>query len=120
MAPRLFYDLHHHDAPGPDLFIRDGGLAKWRAQGGAVTEEPTPPPANGTLRVGTLRDEVRARLPEIMAASGDRSGHVLVEAPGADHHDGAQNSLTVPGTCRMRCCPSEDFYAADQTFRSPD
>ena len=99
MAPRLFYDLHHHGAPGPDLFIRDGGLAKWRAQGGAVTEEPTLPPANGTLRVGTLRDEARVRLPEFMAASGDRSGH----APGADHHDGAQNSVTVPSTCRMRC-----------------
>ena len=90
MAPRLFYDLRHHDAPGPDLFIRDRGLAKRRAQGGAVTEQPTPPPANGTLR-----DEARVPLPEFMAAPGDRNGH----APGADHHDGAQNSLTVSGTC---------------------
>jgi len=121
MAPRLFYDLYYHGAPATDLFILDGGLAKWRAEGGAVTKEPTPTPANGAFRVGAVRDEMRVRLPEFMAASGDRDGHVLVEALGPEYHYGAQKFFDraghVPNAVLM---PSEDFFNPDKTFKSPD
>ena len=121
MATRLFYDLYYHGAPAEDLFILDGGLAKWRAEGGATTQEPTPPPASGSFRVVAVRDEVRVRLPAFMAASGDRKGHVLVEALEAEYHYGAQKFFDraghVPNAVLM---PSEDFYNADKTFKSPD
>lgn len=42
-APKLFWDLLHYGVPAENLHILDGGLAKWQASGGAVTQEPTTP-----------------------------------------------------------------------------
>jgi thiosulfate/3-mercaptopyruvate sulfurtransferase len=121
MAPRLFYDLYYHGVPEADLFILDGGLARWRAHGGAVTKDATPPPPPGSFRVGAVRDEVRVRLPEFLAASGDRAGHALVEALEPGYHYGAQQFFDraghVPNAILM---PGADFYNADKTFKSPD
>jgi len=90
MATRLFFDLYCHGVPASDLFILDGGLARWRAQGGAVTQEATPPPPAGSFRITQVREEARVRLAEFFA---------------------------VPGAILM---PSSDFYNADKTFKSPD
>jgi len=90
MATRLFYDLYYQGLPADDIFILDGGLAHWRAQGGAVTKEPTAPPAQGSYRISAVREEVRVRLPEFLAASGDRAKHALVEALEPTYHYGAQ------------------------------
>jgi thiosulfate/3-mercaptopyruvate sulfurtransferase len=121
MATRLFYDLYYHGAPASDLFILDGGLAQWRAQGGAVTKEPTPPPTIGTFRITEQREEVRVRLPEFLLASGDRARHALVEALEPSYHYGEQKFFDraghVPDAILM---PSADFYNADKTFKSPD
>ena len=121
MATRLFYDLYYQGVPAADLFILDGGLAQWRAQGGAVTKEPTPPPAKGTYRITQVREEARVRLPEFLVASGDRANHALVEALEPTYHYGAQKFFDraghVPNAILM---PSEDFYNADKTFKSPD
>ncbi len=121
MATRLFYDLYYHGAHASDLFILDGGLSKWQAQGGAVTKEPTPPPPAGTFRITELREEVRVRLPEFLFASGDRANHALVEALEPTYHYGEQKFFDraghVPNAILM---PSEDFYNADKTFKSAD
>ena len=121
MATRLFYDLYYHGAPASELFILDGGLAMWRAQGGAVTQEPTPPPPVGSFRITALREEVRVRLPEFLVASGDRANHALVEALEPSYHYGEQKFFDraghVPNAILM---PSTDFYNADKTFKSPD
>ena len=90
MATRLFFDLYCHGVPASDLFILDGGLARWRAQGGAVTQEATPPPPAGSFRITQVREEARGRFAEFCA---------------------------VPGAILM---PSSDFYNADKTFKSPD
>jgi 3-mercaptopyruvate sulfurtransferase SseA len=121
MAPRLFYDLYYHGVPASDLFVLDGGLAQWRAQGGRVTAEPTPPPSRGSYRITEVREEVRVRLPEFLVASGDRTRHALVEALEPSYHYGEQKFFDraghVPGAILM---PSADFYNADKTFKSPD
>lgn len=121
MAPRLFYDLFYNGVPASDLFILDGGLARWRAQGGAVTKEATPAPAKGTYRITEVREEVRVRLPEFLAASGDRANHALVEALDPSYHYGEQKFFDraghVPNAILM---PSADFYNPDKTFKSPD
>lgn len=121
LAPRLYFDLHYHGVPAADVFVLDGGLAQWRALGGAVTQEPTPAPAPGSISVGALREESRVRFAEFFAASGDRSRHVLVEALDPPYHFGAQKFFDraghVPGAVLM---PGADFYNADKTFKSPD
>ncbi|MFO1324599.1 MAG: rhodanese-like domain-containing protein [Burkholderiales bacterium] len=121
MATRLFYDLYYYGIPADDLYILDGGLARWRAGGGAVTQEATPPPARGAYRIAGVREEVRTRLPEFLVASGDRAGHALVEALEPTYHYGAQKFFDraghVPNAILM---PSADFYNADKTFKSPD
>lgn len=121
MATRLFYDLYYHGAPASELFILDGGLDKWRAQGGAVTQAATPPPPVGTFRVTELREEVRVRLPEFLVASGDRVNHALVEALEPSYHYGERKFFDraghVPNAILM---PSADFFNADKTFKSPE
>jgi 3-mercaptopyruvate sulfurtransferase SseA len=120
MATRLFFDLYRHGVPAADLFILDGGLARWKAQGGAVTQEPTPPPPPGSFRITQVREDVRVRFAEFFAASGDRAGHALVEALEPGYHYGEQKFFDraghVPGSILM---PSTDFYNADKTFKSP-
>jgi thiosulfate/3-mercaptopyruvate sulfurtransferase len=121
MAPRLFYDLYYYGVPAQDLYLLDGGMAAWRAHGGAVTAEPTPPPPAGTWRIDAVREEVRSRLPEFMTASADRSKHALVEALEPTYHYGAQKYFDraghVPNAVSM---PWQDFFNADKTFRSAD
>lgn len=121
MAPRLFYDLYYHGVPEAEIFLLDGGLAAWRAQGGAVTQEATPAPPAGSHRVTELREQARVRFAEFFAASGDRVGHALVEALEPGYHYGAQKFFDraghVPNAILM---PSADFYNADKTFKSPD
>jgi 3-mercaptopyruvate sulfurtransferase SseA len=121
MATRLFYDLYYHGVPASDLYILDGGLARWRAQGGAVTQAPTPAVPPGTWRITAVRDEVRVRLPEFFAATGDRAQHAVVEALEPPYHYGAQKFFDraghVPNAVLM---PSSEFFNADKTFKSPD
>jgi thiosulfate/3-mercaptopyruvate sulfurtransferase len=54
-ATRLFFDLYHHGFPTDRLFVLDGGLAKWRAAGGAVTTEAAAAPPAGDFKQGALR-----------------------------------------------------------------
>ncbi len=121
MATRLFFDLYYNGVPAEDLFLLDGGLAKWQSQGGAVTQEPTPPPARGSFRITGVREEARVRFAEFFAASGNRTQHALVEALEPGYHYGAQKFFDraghVPGAILM---PSTDFFNADKTFKSPD
>ena len=118
MATRVFYDLYYHGVPEQDLYLLDGGLARWRAEGGTVTQEATPPPAPGTFRVTQVREDARSRLPEFMAASDARSGQAVVDALDADYHYGAKKFFWrgghVPNALLM---PSDEFFNADKTFK---
>ena len=121
MATSLFYDLYYHGFPTGDLFVLDGGLAKWQATGGAVTREPAPAPKAGTFRVTQLREDVRVRLPEFLVASGDPVKNALVEALDPDQHFGGikffDRSGHIPNAIMA---PSADFFNADKTFKSAE
>ena len=121
MATKVFFDFYYFGVPQADLYLLDGGLARWRAAGGAVTKDPTPAPAPGSFRVTQLREEARSRLPEFLSASQEGSGQAVVEALEADYHYGAKKFFTgsghVPHSLLM---PSPDFFNADKTFKSAD
>jgi 3-mercaptopyruvate sulfurtransferase SseA len=121
MAPRLFFDLHYHGVPAADIFVLDGGLAKWRAEGGAVTQEATPPPAPGNWRIGLVREEMRTRLPEFFVASGDRVNHAVIDALEPSNYYGEQKFFTLAGHVpNATLMPVAEFFNADKTFKSPD
>ncbi|MBK6980259.1 MAG: hypothetical protein IPH30_01090 [Betaproteobacteria bacterium] len=118
-ATRLYFDLQRHGFPLENLFVLDGGLAKWKEVGGAVTKEPTPAPAPGDFRVSAPKEELRVRLPEFLAASGDTRGNALVEALDASWHFGETAFFDRGGHIPNGILvPSADFYNADKTFKS--
>ena len=121
MATSLFFDLYYHGFPPVDLFVVNGGLSKWQATGGAVTKDPTPAPKPGTFRVATLKDDVRARLPEFLVASGDPAKNALVEALDPDQHFGGTRFFDRAGHIpNAIMAPSADFFNADKTFKSTE
>lgn len=121
LATSLFFDLYYHGFPAGDMAVLDGGLARWKASGGAVTKEPTPKPAPGDFRVASLREDARVRLPEFLVASGDPVGNALVEALDPEQHFGGAKFFDraghVPNAIMV---PAADFFNADKTFKSPD
>lgn len=118
-ATWLFFELHHHGYPADDLFILDGGLARWEAAGGAVTKEPSPAPRAGSFRVTQVRSEERVGLAEFLTASGDTGNHALVEALEPSYHFGGAKFFDraghVPNAVMM---PVADFFNSDKTFKS--
>jgi 3-mercaptopyruvate sulfurtransferase SseA len=118
-ATSLFFDLYYYGFPPEDLFVLDGGLFKWQAAGGTVTKDVTPA-AQGSFRVTRSKEDVRARLPEFLVASGDPANNALVEALDSSYHYGATKFFDraghVPNAISL---PLEDFYNADKTFKSP-
>ncbi len=119
MATSLFFDLYYHGFPADDMFVLDGGMAKWQATGGTVTKDPSAAPKPGNFRVAKLREDVRVRLPEFLVASGDPVNHALVEALEAEHHFGATKFFDRAGHIpNAISAPSTDFFNADKTFKS--
>lgn len=120
LATRLFWDLHYHGFPMRRVHILDGGLAKWRELGGAVTAAATPAPALGRFRITRLNEDARVRTAEMLAATGDPQRHALIEALEPNWHFGETAFFDrpghIPGGVMM---PRADFYNADKTFKSP-
>jgi 3-mercaptopyruvate sulfurtransferase SseA len=120
MAPWMFYELYYWGFPAGNLFILDGGLAKWEASGGAVTKEPTLA-KTGNFQVTTTREDARVRLNEFMAATGDKSKHAVVEALEPTYHYGGTQWFSLAGHVpNALMMPTADFYNADKTFKSPE
>lgn len=120
-ATRIFFQLHYHGFPLENLAILDGGMAKWQADGLPVTKDPTPAPKRGGFRITKVNEEERTRMAELVAASGDRKGNVLVDALGPEYHYGAAAFFNKPGHIpNAVLMPAEDFYNADKTFKSPE
>ena len=121
LATRLFFSLYHHGFPAKDLFVLDGGLSKWEEQGLPAVKDPTPAPAKGTFKIGKINEDVRVRLPEFLAASGDPANNVLVEALGPDWHYGEVAPFGKAGhPPNSVLLPSADFFNPDKTFKSAD
>ncbi|MEO5694571.1 MAG: rhodanese-like domain-containing protein [Usitatibacter sp.] len=121
LATSLFFDLYYHGFPREGLKVLDGGMAKWQASGGAVTKEATPKPKPGSFRIVTRQEEVRARLPEFLAATGDPARSKVVEALDSRQHFGADKFFDRAGHVpNAIMAPVDDFYNADKTFKSPE
>ncbi|MBL8343657.1 MAG: hypothetical protein JNL30_19465 [Rubrivivax sp.] len=119
-APRLFYDLVLHGVPESDVYLLDGGLARWRAAGGEVTKEPTAAAARGSLRVSRVREELRTQLPEFLTASGDPRGNALLEALEPAWYYGATAWFGRGGHVpHAQMTPVPEYFNADKTFKSP-
>jgi len=121
LATRLYFDLYLNGLPPDRLLLLDGGLRRWQAIGGAVTAEPTPPPAAGSIEVVQRREAVLARLPSTVAASGDVAGHVLVDALEPEYYYGQTKFFDRAGHLpNAALLPHKDFYNADGTFKSAE
>jgi 3-mercaptopyruvate sulfurtransferase SseA len=120
-ATRVFFQLHYHGFPLERLAILDGGMAKWQAEGLPVSKEATPAPKAGSFRIARTNEAERSRMPELVAASGDRQHHVLLDALGPEYHYGGgaffNKAGHIPNAVLM---PAEDFYNPDKTFKSPE
>jgi len=120
MATRLFFDLYYHGFPAGDLLLLDGGLAKWEEKGLPVTSELPAPAAKGSFRITKTNGDVRVRLPEVLAASGDPDRQVLLEALSPGWHFGEVMAFDKAGHIpNAVLLPSADFYNPDKTFKSP-
>ncbi|MBI3195666.1 MAG: hypothetical protein HYZ34_14540 [Ignavibacteriae bacterium] len=121
MATRLLFSLEYYGFPVKELFILDGGLAKWEEAGLPVTKDATPPPAKGMFTINKLNDNVKANLTEFLNASGDTRNNALVDALDAGWHFGGQQFFDRPGHVpNAILMPSADFFNADKTFKSSE
>lgn len=121
MATRLFFALQHHGFPPSNLFVLDGGLAKWEELGLPVTKDAPPAREKGSFKITKVNEEVRTRLPEMLTASGDLANNVLLEALGPDWHFGETAPFGKAGHIPMGVMlPAADFFNADKTFKSAD
>lgn len=120
MATRFFFTLYYHGVPAEQVAVLDGGLSKWQAEHLPVTKEVAKPKP-GSFKIGKLNEDVRARLPEFLAASGDPAHNSLVEALDGGWHFGEVLAFDRAGHIpNGLMLPSADFYNADKTFKSPE
>jgi thiosulfate/3-mercaptopyruvate sulfurtransferase len=119
LATRLFFSLYYHGFPTKNLYILDGGLAKWQEEGLPITKEITPLPKKGSFKIKKLNENIKVRLPEFLAAAGDRVNNALVEGLGPSWHFGAALNYDRRGHVPFAIMlPSTDFYNADKTYKS--
>ncbi len=120
MAPRLFWELAHHGVPAEDLFILDGGMAQWRAVGGAVVADATPRPAAGSITLTAPLPDLRVELPAFLAATADPHQHVMLEALDPVYYYGGAGFFNRKGHVpHATLSPADDYFNADKTFKSP-
>src|SRR5258706_3489862 len=86
LATSLYFDLYYHGFPAKDLVLLDGGLAKWKEAGRAITKDPTPAPKPGTFRGAKVKEEARVRGPEVLGGSGDPANSALGAALDTAQH----------------------------------
>jgi 3-mercaptopyruvate sulfurtransferase SseA len=120
MATSLFFDLVQHGFPVEKLKILDGGLSKWRAEGGTVTKDATPKPAPGNFRVTARNEELQSRIDHVFTALGNPARHAVIEAMEETYYTGAQQFFDraghLPNAVNL---PTVDLFNADKTFKSP-
>lgn len=121
MATHLYYELHRQGFAMADVRVLDGGMARWKATGGAITKTPTPAPAPGSFVPSLKQDaEVRSSLAEVVTASGDPARHAVVDALEPGYYYGERSFFGGGGHLpNARSWPSADFFNADKTFKSP-
>ena len=118
-ATRLFFSLCFHGFPLKNIFLLDGGLHQWQAQGFPVTSTVGVPRKQGDFRITRKRRNLRSYLPEIVEASGDPTRHALVEGLLPAWHTGAYPAYSKAGHIpHAISLPYTEFYNEDKTFKS--
>jgi 3-mercaptopyruvate sulfurtransferase SseA len=120
-AARMFFELVYLGFPAEDIALLDGGLAQWVASGGAVTQAATPQPPRGTFTAGRPREELLARLPDVLAATGEPQRVAVIDALTPDYHFGGRKLFERGGHLpNAQLLPHTDFFNDDKTFKSPE
>ena len=107
--------------------LLDGGRAKWEAEGRALDNRASTPTA-GNVTVKAANQDLRAFLPDVLAAAEQRSDVQLVDIRSADEYQGkifapqgvqelAIRAGHIPGAVNV---PWGQAVAADGTFKSVD
>lgn len=119
LATRLFYSLYYHGFPTKNLYILDGSITKWREEGLPVTKEITPAPKKGNFKISKLNKNIKATLPEILAATGDRVNNTVVEGLGPSWHFGEALNYDRRGHIPFAIMANfADFFNKDKTYKS--
>ncbi len=120
MATRMFFAFQYYGVSVKNLFILDGGLAKWEEDGLPVTKDIVAPP-KGTFTIKNVNEQIKAERAEVLTATGDTAHNVLLEALGADWHYGQVHAFDRAGHIpKSVLLPADDFYNPDKTFKSPE
>ncbi|MDH1264027.1 sulfurtransferase [Pseudomonas sp. GD03944] len=107
--------------------LLDGGRAKWEAEGRSLDSRASTPVA-GNVSVKAANKDLRAFLPDVLAAAEKRSDTQLVDIRSADEYNGkvfapqgvqelAVRAGHVPGAVNV---PWGQAVAADGTFKSAE
>lgn len=107
--------------------LLDGGRAKWEAEGRQLDSRASTPTV-GNVTVKAANKDLRAFLPDVLAAAEKRSDTQLVDIRSADEYNGkvfapqgvqelAVRAGHVPGAVNV---PWGQAVAADGTFKSAD
>jgi thiosulfate/3-mercaptopyruvate sulfurtransferase len=107
--------------------LLDGGRAKWEAEGRQLDSRTSTPTA-GNVTVKAANKDLRAFLPDVLAAAEKRSDTQLVDIRSADEYNGkvfapqgvqelAVRAGHVPGAVNV---PWGQAVAADGTFKSAE
>lgn len=107
--------------------LLDGGRGKWEAENRALSNRASSP-GNGNVTLKAANKELRAFLPDVLAAAEKRSDDQLVDIRSADEYNGkvfapqgvqelAVRAGHVPGAVNV---PWGQAVAADSTFKSAE
>lgn len=128
-SANLFFDLVSRGFPREQLFILDGGLARWQSIGGAVVAVNPNPNTNdaksqiaGTYQLPQQAKStfaMKATLSDVFNASTSGDSKVVLDALEAEYYYGGAKYFDraghIPHSLNM---PSEDFFNEDKTFKS--
>ncbi len=118
-AARLFYSLYYHGFPVKNLYILDGGLAKWQEEGLPITKDIPAAPKKGTFKIKKLNENIHARLPEFLTATGDRDKNAILEGLPPVWHFGQALNYDKPGHIPFAIMLGfPDFFNKDKTYKS--
>lgn len=119
-ATRVWFDFVHRGWPRGEVALLDGGMARWRAVGGILTKDPTAAPPPGNAVAARTDESVRARLPEVLEASGRPGEVTLVDALEPMSYYGGFSFFDRAGHLPHAVLwPSADLFNADKTWKSP-
>ncbi|WP_273690586.1 sulfurtransferase [Ketogulonicigenium vulgare] len=109
-----------------DVKLLDGGRVAWEAEGRPL-DSAVPAPAAGTVTLAEANNDLRAFLPEVVAAS-DSGSHAIVDIRSANEYSGTiiapegfqETAIRAGHVTGAVNVPWSSAVAEDGRFKSPD